>query len=41
MVKVQDFQFSGTVFKTTGWTKVGSIFHPSKVDKVSTRNFRT
>ena len=39
VVKVLDSQSRGPVFKTTGGSKVDSVFHPSEVDKVSIRNF--
>ena len=39
VVKALDSQSRGSVFKTTGWLQVDSAFHPSEVDKVSTRNF--
>ena len=38
MVKVLDSQSRGPVFKTFG-SKVDSAFHPSEIDKMSTRNF--
>ena len=38
-VKVMDSQPNGSMFKTTDGSKVDSVFHQSKVDKVSTRNF--
>ena len=39
VVKALDYQSRGPVFKTTGGSKVGSAFRPSKVDKMSTRKF--
>ena len=49
VVKALDSQSRGLVFKTTGWLqgrlslsggfKIDSAFHPSEVDKISTRNF--
>ena len=40
VVKALDSQSTGPVFKTSGWLKVDSVFHPSEVDnKMSTRNF--
>ena len=39
VVKELDSQSRGPVFKTTGGSKVDSAFHPSEVNKVSTRNF--
>ena len=39
MVKVLDFQSKGPCTKLLGGSKVNSAFHPSKVDKVGTRNF--
>ena len=39
VIKALDFQSRGLVFKTTGGSKDDSICHPSKVDKMSTRNF--
>ena len=39
VVKALDSQSRGPVFKTTGGSKVDSAFHPSEVDKMSTRNF--
>ena len=38
VVKVLDYQSRGPVFKTTGWL-LDSAFHPSEVDKMSTRKF--
>ena len=37
--KVLDFQFVVLMSKLLGGSKVDSAFHPSKVDKMSTRNF--
>ena len=34
-----DSQSRAPVFKTSVWLQVGSAFHPSEVDKTSTRNF--
>ena len=39
VVKMLDSQSVGPVFKTLGGSKVDSAFHPSKVDKMSARNF--
>ena len=40
VVKVLDSQSRGPMFKKPlGGSKVHSAFHPSEVDKVSTRNF--
>ena len=39
VVKALDSQSRGPVFKPLGGSKVGSPFHPSEVDKMSTRNF--
>ena len=39
VVKALDSQFRGPVFKTTGWLQGRSAFHPSEVNKMSTRNF--
>ena len=38
-VKALDSQSRGPVLKPLGGSKVDSAFHPSEVDKVSTRNF--
>ena len=38
VVKALDYQSRGPVFKTTGWL-LDSAFHPSEVDKMSTRKF--
>ena len=38
VVKALDFQSRGPVLKTIGGSKVDSAFHPSEVDKMSTRN---
>ena len=37
--KALDSKSRNPIFKTTGWLKVNSAFHPSEVDKMSTRNF--
>ena len=39
VVKALDSKSKDPIFKTTGWLKVNSAFHPSEVDKMSTRNF--
>ena len=39
MVKALDCQSKVPVFKTLGGSKVKSVFHPSEVDKMITRNF--
>ena len=39
VAKAPDSQFRGPMFKTTGWLQVDSAFHPSKVNKMNTRNF--
>ena len=40
VVKALDSQSRGPVFKKpVGGSKVDSAFHPSEVDKMSTRNF--
>ena len=40
VVKVLDSQSRGPIFKKPlGGSKVNSVFHPSEVDKMSTRNF--
>ena len=37
-LKVLDSQSWGPVFKPMGGSRVNSTFHPSKVDKMSTKN---
>ena len=39
VVKVLYSQSRSSVFKTTGWLQSWLSFHPSEVDKMSTRNF--
>ena len=39
MVKALDSQSRGPISKPLGRSKVESPFHPSEVDKMSTKNF--